>query len=66
MSLARRNDEGLWNIYEPIYVSLEDLEEKLEGFVLDYIRENHPGWDTEYGACDRCVEVYKLRAAGVV
>jgi hypothetical protein len=42
------------------------MEETLEGFVLDFIRENHPGWDVEYGACDRCVEVYKLRASGVV
>ena len=32
----------------------------------DFIRENHPGWDTEFGACDRCVEVYKLRADGVM
>ena len=50
----------------PTYSWVEDLDEKLEGYVLDFIRENHPGWDTEYGACDRCVEVYKLRAAGVV
>jgi hypothetical protein len=34
--------------------------------VLDFIRENHPGWDIEFGACDRCVEVYKLRADGVM
>lgn len=50
----------------PTYTWVENMEETLEGFVLDYIRENHPGWDVEYGACDRCVEVYKLRAAGVV
>ena len=50
----------------PTYTWVEDLEESLEGFVLDFIRENHPGWDVEYGSCDRCVEVYKLRAAGVV
>ena len=50
----------------PTYTWVEDLEEKVEGYVLDYMRENHPGWDVEYGACDRCVEVYKLRAAGVV
>jgi hypothetical protein len=39
---------------------------KVEGYVLDFIRENHPGWDIEFGACDRCVEVYKLRADGVM
>jgi len=50
----------------PTYSWVEDMEETLEGFVLDFIRENHPGWDVEYGACDRCVEVYKLRASGVV
>ncbi len=50
----------------PTYSWVEDLENKVEKYVLDYIRENHPGWDTEFGACDRCVEVYKLRAAGVV
>jgi len=50
----------------PTYSWVEDLEEKVEEYVLDYIRENHPGWDVEYGACDRCFEVYKLRAAGVV
>ena len=50
----------------PTYTWVEDMEETLEGFVLDFIRENHPGWDVEYGACDRCVEVYKLRASGVV
>ena len=50
----------------PTYAWVEDLDEKVEKFVLDYIRENHPGWDVEYGACDRCVEVYLLRAAGVV
>ncbi len=50
----------------PTYSWVEDMDETLEGFVLDFIRENHPGWDVEYGACDRCVEVYKLRAAGVV
>ena len=33
---------------------------------FDFIRENHPGWDVQYGACDRCVEVYKLRADGVM
>lgn len=50
----------------PTYTWVENMDETLEGFVLDYIRENHPGWDVEYGACDRCVEVYKLRASGVV
>ena len=50
----------------PTYSWVEDLEEKMESFVLDYIRENHPGWEVDYGACDRCFEVYKLRAAGVV
>lgn len=50
----------------PTYSWVEELEEKVEPYVLDYIRENHPGWDVEYGACDRCVEVYRLRAAGVV
>jgi hypothetical protein len=50
----------------PTYSWVEDLENKVEKYVLDYIRENHPGWDTEFGACDRCVEVYKLRADGVM
>ncbi len=50
----------------PTYSWVENLEEKLEPFVLDYIQENHPGWEIDYGACDRCFEVYKLRAAGVV
>lgn len=50
----------------PTYSWVENLDEIVESFVLDFIRENHPGWDVEYGACDRCVEVYKLRAAGVV
>lgn len=50
----------------PTYSWVEELDSKVETYVLDYIRENHPGWDVEYGACDRCVEVYKLRADGVV
>ena len=49
----------------PTYSWVEDLDTKVEGYVLDFIRENHPGWDVQYGACDRCVEVYKLRADGV-
>lgn len=49
----------------PTYTWMEDLENTLETYVLDFIRENHPGWDTQFGACDRCVEVYKLRADGV-
>jgi len=50
----------------PTYSWVEDLENKVEKHVLDFIRENHPGWDAEYGACDRCVEVYRLRSEGVV
>ena len=50
----------------PTYSWVEDLENKLEKYVLDFIRDNHPGWDSEFGACDRCVEVYKLRADGVM
>jgi len=50
----------------PTYSWVENLDTVLEKYVLDFIKENHPGWDVEYGACDRCVEVYKLRAAGVV
>ena len=50
----------------PTYTWVEDMETKLEKYILDFIRENHPGWDVEYGACDRCVEVYKLRADGVM
>jgi hypothetical protein len=49
----------------PTYSWVEDLDHKVEKYVLDFIRENHPGWDTPFGACDRCVEVYKLRADGV-
>jgi hypothetical protein len=49
----------------PTYTWVEDLE-KVETHILDFIRENHPGWDVEFGACDRCVEVYKLRAEGIV
>jgi hypothetical protein len=50
----------------PTYSWVEDMADKVEKHVLDFIRENHPGWDVEYGACDRCVEVYKLRADGVM
>ncbi len=50
----------------PTYSWVEDLETTLEKYVLDFIRENHPGWDTQFGACDRCVEVYKMRADGVM
>ncbi|WP_447602121.1 hypothetical protein [Nitrospira sp. Nam80] len=50
----------------PTYTWVEDLGNTVETYVLDFIRENHPGWDTEFGACDRCVEVYKLRADGVM
>ena len=50
----------------PTYSWVEDMDTKIETYVLDFIRENHPGWDIEYGACDRCVEVYKLRADGVM
>lgn len=50
----------------PTYSWVEDLGNKVEPYVLDFIRENHPGWDIEFGACDRCVEVYKLRADGVM
>ncbi len=50
----------------PTYSWVEDLEKNLEPYVLDFIRENHPGWDVQFGACDRCVEVYRMRADGVV
>jgi hypothetical protein len=50
----------------PTYNWVENLDTSIEKHVLDFIRENHPGWDTEFGACDRCVEVYKLRAEGVM
>lgn len=50
----------------PTYNWVENLDTAVEHHVLDFIRENHPGWDTEFGACDRCVEVYKLRAEGVM
>jgi len=50
----------------PTYNWVESLETNVEKHVLDFIREHHPGWDTEFGACDRCVEVYKLRAEGVM
>jgi hypothetical protein len=50
----------------PTYSWVENLDTSVEKHVLDFIRENHPGWDTEFGACDRCVEVYKLRAEGVM
>jgi hypothetical protein len=50
----------------PTYTWVENLDTSVEKHVLDFIRENHPGWDTEFGACDRCVEVYKLRAEGVM
>ena len=50
----------------PTYNWVEGLETNVEKHVLDFIREHHPGWDTEFGACDRCVEVYKLRAEGVM
>jgi hypothetical protein len=50
----------------PTYSWVEDLDTNVEEYVLDFIRENHPGWDVQYGACDRCVEVYKLRADGVM
>ncbi len=50
----------------PTYSWVEDMGSKIETHVLDFIRENHPGWDVEFGACDRCVEVYKLRADGVM
>ncbi len=50
----------------PTYNWVENLERDVEPEVLDFIRENHPGWDPEYGGCDRCIEVYKLRAAGVM
>lgn len=50
----------------PTYSWVEDMATMVEKHVLDFIRENHPGWDVQYGACDRCVEVYKLRADGVM
>jgi hypothetical protein len=50
----------------PTYSWVENLDTSVEKHVLEFIRENHPGWDTEFGACDRCVEVYKLRAEGVM
>ena len=56
-----------FNFQSKVYDSwVEDMENKIETYVLDFIRENHPGWDIEFGACDRCVEVYKLRADGVM
>ena len=49
----------------PTYSWVENLETDIEPYVLDFIRDNHPGWDTPFGACDRCIEVYKMRADGV-
>ncbi len=46
----------------PTYNWVDDPESICDEMVIEAIRIDFPDWESKDGACDRCVEVYELRA----
>ncbi len=38
---------------------VDSLGQLAEGWVLDFIKKQHPEWVQEDGACPKCIEYYK-------
>ncbi len=47
----------------PTYNWFEKIETSVEPEVIDMIKKDFPPWEEIQGACERCIEVYKARAA---
>lgn len=48
----------------PTYNWVDDPESICDEIVIEAIQIDFPDWESSDGACDRCVEVYELRAGG--
>lgn len=48
----------------PTYNWVDDPESICDEMVIEAIKIDFPDWESKDGACDRCVEVYELRAGG--
>jgi len=46
----------------PTYNWVDDPESICDEMVIEAIQIDFPDWESKDGACDRCVEVYELRA----
>ena len=46
----------------PTYNWVDDPESICDEMVIEAIKIDFPNWESKDGACDRCVEVYELRA----
>jgi hypothetical protein len=46
----------------PTYNWVDDVESICDEMVIEAIQIDFPDWENKDGACDRCVEVYELRA----
>ena len=46
----------------PTYNWVDDPESVCDEMVIEAIKIDFPDWESKDGACDRCVEVYELRA----
>jgi hypothetical protein len=48
----------------PTYNWVDDPESICDEMVIEAVKIDFPGWESKDGACDRCIEVYELRAGG--
>ena len=39
-----------------------DFSKNTIGSVIDFYNKDFPDWENKDGGCDRCIEVYELRA----
>ncbi len=48
----------------PTFYWVEELkpDDEKDKKIMDAIKEDFPGWEPEEGACERCAEIYKMRA----
>jgi hypothetical protein len=46
----------------PTYNWVDDPESICDEMVIEAIQIDFPDWESKDGGCDRCIEVYELRA----
>jgi hypothetical protein len=46
----------------PTYNWVDDVESVCDEMVVEAIKIDFPDWESKDGGCDRCIEVYELRA----
>jgi hypothetical protein len=46
----------------PTYNWVDDPESICDEMVIEAIQIDFPDWENKDGGCDRCIEVYELRA----